>query len=105
MRRSRLGIAGIVLAAALAGCGDSGVQEGTVPFKGTNTEPLNAMKNEMKKAAQAQANEQKSEADAKPGANAKPAESKPPADAKPATAEPKPAESKPAEPKAAGKNG
>ncbi|MGP0062185.1 MAG: hypothetical protein ACLQGP_01110 [Isosphaeraceae bacterium] len=89
MRRSCKGIAGIVLAAALAGCSDTGVQEGTVPFKSTNTEPLNAMKNEMKKAAQAQSNEQKP-AESKPAADSKPAESKPATDSKPADAKPVP---------------
>jgi len=114
MRPFCLSLMGIVLAAGLAGCGETGVQEGSVPFKGTSTEPLNALTNQMKKNAQTQAYTNKpidedavSPADAKP-ADAKPADAKPadakPADAKPADAKPadaKPADTKPADAKPA----
>ena len=53
MRRFCLGFAGIVLVAAVAGCSDTGTQDGQVPFKGTSTEPFNSMKNQMEKKAQA----------------------------------------------------
>ncbi len=113
MSRSGPRIAGIVLAAALAGCSDPGVQEGPVPFKGTSTEPLNALKNEMKKNATTQAYAFKPDADGKPvhepkAAENKAAEPKPAGDTKPVAetkaAEPKPAETKAAEPKPAPKN-
>jgi hypothetical protein len=95
MRRSCLGIVGIVLAAAFAGCSDTGVQEGPVPFKGTSTEQFNAMKNETQKNVKAQEYAKTPDGDAKPAADSKPAEPKPAADSKPA--EPKPAaDSKPA---------
>ena len=50
------GSSGIALAAlALAGCGeDPGIEQGSVPFKGTNTEPLDPLINEMKKNMQEQ---------------------------------------------------
>jgi hypothetical protein len=104
MRRSCLGIVGIVLAAAIAGCGDTGVQEGTVPFKGTSTEQFNEMKNETQKNVKTQAYAKKLEGDAKPAGDTKPADSKPAGDAKPA--DPKPAgDAKPgAEPKPASKS-
>ncbi len=45
---SRLRIAVIVAAFALAGCGDdSGVTEGTVPFKSGNVDQLATLKNQM----------------------------------------------------------
>jgi hypothetical protein len=45
---SRLRIAGIVAAFALAGCGDdSGVSEGTVPFKSGNVDQLAPLKEQM----------------------------------------------------------
>ncbi len=98
MRRICLGIAGIVMAAMLVGCSDTGVQEGPVPFKGTSTEQFNAGLNEMKKTQAESAKkvegdgktvETKPAADSKSAAP-KPAETKPAADSKPA-AETKPA--------------
>ena len=41
MHRFRSGIAGIVLAAAIAGCGGSTVDEGPKPFTPTDTSSLN----------------------------------------------------------------
>ena len=38
---------GLVLALAAFGCGESGVTEGTVPFKETNTSQFDQMKNQM----------------------------------------------------------
>jgi len=67
MRRFWLGIAGIVLTTAVAGCSDTGVQEGTVPFKGTNTESLNVMKNQMTQDIKAQEYAKKSSAGSKEG--------------------------------------
>jgi hypothetical protein len=94
MRRSCLGIVGIVFAAALAGCSDTGVQEGAVPFKGTSTDQFNGMKNQTTKHMQSQDYAKQSDADGKaePG---KPAAESKPAGAKPADA-PKPADAKPA---------
>jgi hypothetical protein len=94
MRRSCLGIAGILAAATLAGCSDTGVQEGPVPFKGTSTDQFNGMTNQMKKNATSQVDAKKAEGDAKP-ADTKPAAESKPADTKPA-AESKPADTKPA---------
>jgi hypothetical protein len=119
MRRFCWGIAGIILGTALAGCSDTGVKEGPVPFKGTNTEPYNAMKNQMVKGAQTQAFDKKPSPETNPGQSpptgeSKPGESKPVGETKPAgeskpaeskPAESKPAESKPAESKPAAKKG
>ena len=105
MRRYCLGIAGIVVAATLAGCGDTGVQEGAVPFKGTSTEPFNAMKNEMQKNAKTQAQAKTPEGDAKPATDSKTAEPKPAADSKTAADSKSPGEPKPAgDAKTPGKN-
>lgn len=105
MRRQPLGIAGIVLAAlALAGCGeDQEIQQGTVPFSGTNTQPLDGLRNDMQKKMQDKsyvkkddeggktAGESKGAGAAKPAAESKPADaSKPAGESKPAP------ESKPA---------
>jgi hypothetical protein len=51
MRRACLGIAGL-LVTALAGCSDTGPQEGTVAFKKTNIEQFTSMKNAMQKNVQ-----------------------------------------------------
>ncbi len=110
MRRFCYGIAGIVLVAAVAGCSDTGPQDGKVPFKGTPTDSLNSLTDQMKKKTQSQVQKEEEEAKAK---EAKPAEAKPadeakPAEAKPAEAKPaeaKPAEAKPAEAKPAAKGG
>jgi hypothetical protein len=48
MRLLRTGL-GLFLAAAFCGCGDSGVTEGTVPFKATDTSQFDQMKNDMMK--------------------------------------------------------
>ncbi len=104
MRRFCQGIASLVLIAAVAGCSDTGPQDGQVPFKGTPTEGFNSMTNQMKKTTQSQVQKEEEEAKAKEAKSAetKPAEAKP-AEAKPAEA--KPAEAKPAEAKPAGKSG
>lgn len=47
MYRFRSGIVGIVLMAGLAGCGSS-VDEGPRPFTPTNTDPFNALTDQMK---------------------------------------------------------
>ncbi len=47
MFRFRSGIVGIVLMAGLAGCGTT-VDEGPKPFTPTNTEPFNALTEQMK---------------------------------------------------------
>ena len=58
MHRFRSGIAGIVLAAAIAGCGGTTVDEGPKPFTPTDTSPLKQMVTEqqdvMKKKGYAQ---------------------------------------------------
>jgi hypothetical protein len=81
---SRLRIAGIVAALALAGCGDdSGVTEGTVPFKSGNVEQVGAMRNQMIEAAKAKTYtkrpvpEGKAASESKPAAESKPEEKKP----------------------------
>jgi len=45
--RTLLQAFGLVLALTAFGCGDSGVTEGTVPFKKTDTSQFDAMKNQM----------------------------------------------------------
>ena len=80
-------IVGIALIAlALAGCGeDPGVQQGTVHFEGTRTEPLDPLKNEMQKKMQDRSYMKKSGEDGKPAAETKPAgEMKPAGETKPA---------------------
>jgi len=42
-------VLGFVLVLTLCGCGDSGVTEGSVPFKETNTSQFDEMKNQMMK--------------------------------------------------------
>jgi hypothetical protein len=81
---SRLRIAGIVAAFAFLGCGDdSGVTEGTVPFKSGNVDQLAPMKNQMIEAAKAKTNTKGSGGEAKPApgstkaGEAKPEEKKP----------------------------
>jgi hypothetical protein len=71
---SRLRIAGIVAAFALAGCGDdSGVSEGTVPFKSGNVDQLNQLKNQMVENMKNKAHMKKSPAeDSKSGTESKP---------------------------------
>lgn len=48
MSRYRSGILGLALAVALAGCGDSGVQEGPGGFTPTDTKPLDPLADQMK---------------------------------------------------------
>jgi hypothetical protein len=70
---SRLRIAGIVAAFALAGCGDeSGVTEGTVPFKSGNVDQLNALKNQMSENMKNKTHTKKAPIEDKSGAEAKP---------------------------------
>jgi hypothetical protein len=47
MHRFRSGIAGIVLAAALAGCGGTTVDEGPKPFTPTDTTALEPLKQQL----------------------------------------------------------
>ena len=83
MRKNLLGIAGATLTAlALSGCGeDPGVEQGSVPFKGTSTESLNALSNQMKNKAQEQvkkADDEKADEARKPADEArKPADARP----------------------------
>jgi hypothetical protein len=102
MRRFCQGIASVVLVAAIAGCSDTGPQEGKVPFRGTSTDGFTSLTNQMKNTAKAQAKKALEEEEAK-AKESKPAEEAKPAEAKPAEA--KPAEAKPAEAKPAGKSG
>jgi hypothetical protein len=98
MRRRPLAIAGIALAGlALAGCGeDPAVQQGTVPFSGTNTQPLDPLRNDMQKTMQDRSYLKKSAESGQPAAESKPAvESRPSTGSKPA-GESQPAESRPA---------
>jgi hypothetical protein len=46
MRRSCLGIAGVLLASALAGCGEQ-KEEGPVPYKGTDSPAIQALSKQM----------------------------------------------------------
>ena len=82
-------IAGIAIAAlALAGCGeDPGIQQGTVPFKGTPTEgALDSLKDEMQKNMRSRAYLKRDDESGKPADASKGAgESKPAAESKPAT--------------------
>ncbi|MGO9470649.1 MAG: hypothetical protein ACLQIB_38540 [Isosphaeraceae bacterium] len=72
---SRLRFAGIVAAFALAGCGgeDSGVTEGTVPFKTGNVEQLAPLKNQMTEAAKSKAYLKRPTGESKPATEGKPA--------------------------------
>jgi hypothetical protein len=45
--RTMLCLVGMVVALAAFGCGDSGVDEGTVPFKATDTNQFEDMKKQM----------------------------------------------------------
>jgi len=75
---SRLRIAGIVAALALAGCGDeSGVTEGTVPFKSGNVDQLAPLKNQMTEAVKTKAYTKMPAGEGKPAAEAKSEEKKP----------------------------
>jgi hypothetical protein len=47
MHRFRSGIAGIVLAGVLAGCGGSTVEEGPKPFTSTDTKQMDGMVKEL----------------------------------------------------------
>jgi hypothetical protein len=81
----RLRIAGIAAVLALAGCGEeSGVTEGTVPFKTGNVEQLAPMKNRMNETVKSKAYMTKPPAEGKPAAESRPAgESKPAPSGKP----------------------
>ena len=80
MRRSCLGIAGVLLASALAGCGET-KEEGPVPYKGTDSsaiqEQLKLTSENMKNKAITSKGEEKpaakKEADKDKGAEKKPA--------------------------------
>jgi hypothetical protein len=84
-----VGIVGVVLGAlALAGCGeDPGIQQGTVPFKGTSTEgALDSLKDEMQKNMRNRPYLKRDDESGKPADASKGAgESKPAAESKPAT--------------------
>jgi len=82
---SRLRIAGIVAAFALAGCGDdSGVTEGTTPFKSGNVEQLAPLKKQMTENIKAKVYSKASPAEGKPATESKPATgSKPAGESKP----------------------
>jgi len=81
---SRLRIAGIVAAFAVAGCGDdSGVTEGTVPFKTGNVDQLAPLKNQMTEAAKAKAYTKKPAGEGKPATAGKPAGEAKPQEKKP----------------------
>ena len=86
-------IAGIALAAlALAGCGAGPeIEQGSVPFKGTNTSALEPLRSDMVKNMQKQSYAKKAGNDGKPAAAPGGAgESKPAGESK-AEAHPKPA--------------
>jgi hypothetical protein len=107
MRRFCQGIAGIVLVSAIAACGDTGPQEGKVPFKGTPTEQFNSLSNQMQKNQAKKAEEEAKAKEAKPeetskGKEAKPEETSKGKEAKPAESS---KEAKPAEAKPSGKSG
>jgi hypothetical protein len=64
---TRLRIAGIIAALALAGCGDdSDVQQGPVPFKSGNVEQLAPMKNQMGEIVKSKAHTKRPLADERP---------------------------------------
>ncbi len=85
-RRHPPEIAGISLVTiALIGCGeDPGIQQGTVPFKSTSTEPFKALSDQMKRTTQEKLHTKKSEVDGGPAAEPEAAESRPGAVSKPA---------------------
>lgn len=82
---SRLRIAGIVAALALAGCSDdsSGVTEGSVPFKSGNVEQLGPLREQMeaniknRPYTKKQVIEEKSSKESKGSSEGKPQEKKP----------------------------
>jgi hypothetical protein len=81
---SRLRIAGIVAAFALAGCGDdSGVTEGTLPFRSGNVDQLAPLKNQMTEVVKAKAYTKRPAGEGKPASEAKPAGEAKPAEKKP----------------------
>jgi hypothetical protein len=75
---SRLRIAGIVAAFALAGCNDEpGPTEGPVPFKSGNVEQLIPLKNQMIENMKTKVYAKRSPAEGTPAGEPKPGEKKP----------------------------
>ncbi len=62
-RKSCMLAGGILVSFAIAGC-DSGVKEGTVEFKPTNTSQFDAMKNQMLEGIKSKSYTQKPKAEA-----------------------------------------
>ncbi len=51
MRRTISAIAGVILSMTVAGCGDSSPESGPVPFKATTSPAIDALRENMSKAA------------------------------------------------------
>jgi hypothetical protein len=99
MRRRTLAMAAMAMVAmALDGCGeDPGIEQGTVPWKGSDTAPLDPLKSQMTKNMQDKSYIHKGEEGEKPAGESKPAaESKPAGESRPAGESKAAAESKPA---------
>jgi hypothetical protein len=66
MSRFCLGIAGVVLAFSLIGCGDTEVDKGPMGFKPTDTTPFKEMTRQMQESMQKKSYMKKAVAEAKP---------------------------------------
>jgi hypothetical protein len=85
-RRHPAAMAGPAIAAmALVGCGDDPqLEEGTFPFKGTNTSSLGPLRDEMSRSAQEPSHRKKGAESGRPAATPEGATgSKPPAESEP----------------------
>ena len=76
-------IGGLVTVLALAGCGESAPESGTVPYKGTQSPAIEGYGKQMADQAKKGVPTNKKEEAPKAGSETKPADAKP-ADAKPA---------------------
>jgi hypothetical protein len=76
---SRIG--GLVAVLALAGCGESAPESGTVPYKGTQSPAIEGFGKQMGEQAKKGVPANKKEETVKPAAETKPADAKPAPDA------------------------
>jgi hypothetical protein len=81
MRRFCMGIAGVILAFTLTGCGET-VDEGPKGFKATNDPSIDALRDQMSKQVKTQDYKKKPAAEPTKPADAKPADTSKPAEKK-----------------------
>ena len=80
MYRACSWIGGLVTVLALAGCGESAPETGTVPYKATQSPAIDGLSKQMADQAKKGAPPNKKEETPKPAAETKPADAKPAAD-------------------------